>query len=378
MWRYIAVGLISVGLASCASTIQMEKKAETKKLIVGYLFEGNDIVNPDSIGLGMVTDVMYAFANIKGDTISEGFKNTGENLRILTEAKKKYKKLKVLISVGGWGWSGGFSDMCLTSESRAKFIGSVVRFIGRYNLDGIDIDWEYPGLPGAGNVHRPEDKQNFTSLLAGLRIALDQLGMKTGKYYLITAAAGAFDQYLEHTDMAIDSKYLDFLNLMTYDFSVPGADSLAGLNAPLFTNPRDPYNNSDDAAVQAFEAAGVPPSKIVLGVPFYGRAWHVDSSAFNGLYEPGKPPATRMNTTYSGLVENYINKNGFVRHWDSTSCAPYLFNRDSDTFVSYDDPRSLRDKCDYIKARELGGVMFWSFKSDYESTLLRTLYEKLR
>ncbi len=378
MWRYIAAGLVSILLASCAGTNRLEKNTQAEKLIVGYLFEGNDIVKPDSLGLGMVTDVIYAFANIQGDTITDGFKSTAENLALLNEEKRRYPDLKILISVGGWGWSGGFSDMCMTSESRAKFIESAIRFIRRNNLDGLDIDWEYPGLPGAGNVHRPEDKENFTAFLAEMRMALDRLGMETGKYYLLTAAAGAFDQYLVHTDLAVDSKYLDFVNLMTYDFSVPGADSLAGFNSPLFTNPMDPYHNSDDAAVQAFVAAGVPPSKIVLGVPFYGRAWHVDSSAFNGRYQPGGLPATRMNTTYSGLVANYIDKSGYVRYWDSTSCVPYLFNRDSDIFITYDDPQSLRDKCDYIKARELGGVMFWSFKSDDRSALLKTLYEGLK
>lgn len=378
MWRYITAGLLGVFLASCAGTIRLGQEPGAEKYIVGYLFQGNSIVNPDSLDLGMVTDVNYAFANIEGDTIIDGFKNDTQNFRILNEAKRKYPNLKILISVGGWSWSGAFSDMCLTKESRAKFIESAIRFIQKNNLDGIDIDWEYPGLPGAGNVNRPEDKQNFTSLLAELRVALDRLGVKTGKYYLLTIAAGASNNYLAHTEMGVDAKYLDFINLMTYDTSVPGADSLAGHNAPLFSNPRDPDHKSADAAVEAFEAAGVPPSKIVLGVPFYGHVWHVDSSAFNGLYEPGGPTKTWVNASYRNLVERFINKNGFVSYWDSTSCVPYLFNRDSDTFVSYDNPQSLRDKCNYIKARELRGVMFWSFKSDYRSTLLRTLYEELK
>lgn len=378
MLRIITAGLISVLVASCAGTIQFEKKAPAAKYIVGYLFQGNSIVNPDSLDLGMVTDVNYAFANIKGDTITEGFKNDAQNFRILNEAKQKYPRLRILISVGGWSWSGGFSDMCLTKESRTKFIESAIRFIQKYNLDGIDIDWEYPGLPGAGNIHRPEDKQNFTSLLAELRVALDQLGTKTGKYYMLTIAAGASNNYLAHTEMGVDVKYLDFINLMTYDMSVPGGDSLAGHNAPLFANPRDPDHKSADAAVEAFEAAGVPPSKIVMGVPFYGHVWHADSSAFNGLYEPGGPTKKWINASYKNLVVNYIDKNGFVRYWDSTSCVPYLFNRDSDTFVTYDNPRSLRDKCNYIRARELRGVMFWSFNSDYKSTLLRTLYKEMR
>ncbi len=378
MWRIVVVGLISVVLASCGTSIQLAREGATQKYVVGYLFQGDSLVHPDSLDLGKVTDVNYAFAKIEGDTIVEGFKNDTSNFRILNKQKRKYPNLKILISVGGWTWSGAFSDMCLTNRSRTKFIRSAVRFIREEDLDGIDIDWEYPGLPGAGNVYRPEDKQNFTSFLAELRDSLDQLGLKTGKYYLVTLAAGAFDQYLTHTELEQDVKYLDFINLMTYDMCVPGMDKLAGHNAPLFANPRDPQHRSVDAAVEKFEAAGVPPSKIVLGVPFYGHAWHVDSTAFNGLYEPGGPTGRPVNASYKNLVANYINKNGFVRYWDSTSCAPYLFNRDSDIFISYDDPQSLRDKCDYVKARELRGVMFWSFKSDYASTLLRTLYDELK
>ncbi len=272
MRSVIAVSLLSVFLASCAITPELTGKAESKECIVGYLFQGDSLVNPDSLHLGMVTDLMYAFANIKGDTITEGFKNDAENFRILDDARRKYPNLKILISVGGWEWSGGFSNMCLTSESRGKFIGSAVRFIQKYNLDGIDIDWEYPGLPGAGNVHRPEDRRNFTDLLGELRMALDSLGMKNGRHYLITIAAGAFENYLKHTDLAEDVHYLDFINLMTYEMSSPAGDSLTGHNAPLFANPRDPRSNSDDKAVEEFIAAGVPPSKIVLGVQTGPRA----------------------------------------------------------------------------------------------------------
>lgn len=378
MRSVIAVSLLSVFLASCASTPELTGKAESKECIVGYLFQGDSLVNPDSLHLGMVTDLMYAFANIKGDTITEGFKNDAENFRILDDARRKYPNLKILISVGGWEWSGGFSNMCLTSESRGKFIGSAVRFIQKYNLDGIDIDWEYPGLPGSGNVHRPEDRRNFTDLLGELRMALDSLGMKNGRHYLITIAAGAFENYLKHTDLAEDVHYLDFINLMTYEMSSPAGDSLTGHNAPLFANPRDPRSNSDDKAVEEFIAAGVPPSKIVLGVPFYGHAWHVDSTAFNGLYEPGGPTRNPINASYNNLVSNYINKNGYVRYWDSTSCVPYLFNKSDSIFISYDDPQSLRDKCLFLQARGLRGVMFWSFKSDYRSTLLRALHDELK
>jgi len=89
------------------------------------------------------------------------------NLQALTALRESYPHLKVMISVGGWTWSGGFSDMALTKASRKTFIDSAIAFLNQHKLDGIDLDWEYPGLPGAGNTHRPEDKKNFTRLLMG-------------------------------------------------------------------------------------------------------------------------------------------------------------------------------------------------------------------
>jgi chitinase len=311
--------------------------------------------------------------------IEQGFKNDIENFKILNQTRKRNPYLKILISVGGWTWSGGFSDMCLTKESRGKFIRSAISFISENNLDGVDIDWEYPGLPGNNNTHRPEDKENFTSLLKEMRNALDELGANSGKHYLLTAATGASDNYLANTEMGLDQRYVDFFNLMTYDFSVPGADSLAGHNAPLFTNPRDPNHSSADAIVQKYIEAGVSPDKIVLGVPFYGHVWQVDSTVYHGLYEPGGVPKTRIRGSFANIENNLLDRNGFVRYWDSTSCAPYIFNDSSRIFITYDDVESLRDKCNYIKAHELKGAMFWSYSPNYyQLRLLHTLYDGLK
>ncbi len=325
-----------------------------------------------------LTHIIYAFANIKDGVVEQGFKNEIENFKILNQAKERNPNLKILISVGGWTWSGGFSDMCLTKESREKFINSAVSFLEKNNLDGIDIDWEFPGLPGYGNVHRPEDKENFTLLLKEMRSALNEAGIKNNKHYLLTIASGAFKNYLAHTEMGKDQKYLDFVNLMTYDFCEPDADSIAGHNAPLFTNPRDPNHNSDDAVVQEYIEAGVPPQKIVLGVPFYGHVWKVTSSEHHGLYEPGGQAKKRIWGSFKNIEQNLLNKNGFVRYWDSTSCVPYLFNKDEKIFITYDDEESLRDKCDYINARGLKGAMFWEYKSDYKNMLLKTLFNRLK
>ncbi len=378
MWRTVVATILSILVLSCAGPKLLKSNAEHGKYIVGYLFPGDSLLNGNDIAVEKLTHIIYAFANVKDGEIEQGFKNDIENFKILNQTKERNPYLKILISVGGWTWSDKFSDVCLTKESREKFINSVVAFIDKNNLDGVDIDWEFPGLVGNGNVHRPEDKENFTSLLEEMRSALNELGAKNNKYYLITAATGAFSDYLAHTEMAVDQRYLDFINLMTYDFCEPDADSTAGHNAPLFTNPRDPNHSSDDAVVQLYLNAGVSPQKIVLGVPFYGHVWQVTSSDSNGLYEPGGQTKMHIWASFKSLQMNYINKKGFVRYWDSISCVPYLFNKERKIFITYDDEQSLWDKCEYINARDLKGAMFWEYNSDYKSRLLQTLYEGLK
>ncbi len=374
MWRIFAVLILSSLIISCSESNSEKQKPE--KYIVGYLFPQDSLINGNDIAVEKLTHINYAFANIKDGKIAQGFKNDLENFKILNHAKERNPNLKILISVGGWTWSGGFSDMSLTKESRSKFINSAIEFIKVNNLDGIDIDWEFPNLIGYGNVHRPEDKENFTSLMKELRSALDELG-KNGRHYWLTAATSTFDDYFANTEIDKVQNYADFLNIMCYDFCEPETDSIAGHHTQLYTNPRDPNHTSSDAMVQRYIKLGVPPEKIVLGVAFYGHVWQVKSPDFNGLYEPGGQTKIRIRGSFKNLVQNYINKNGFVRYWDSTSCAPYLFNKDKKIFISYDDEESLKDKCEYINEHNLKGAMFWEYTSDYHSRLLNTLYNGL-
>jgi chitinase len=378
MLRKFIAAVLSVLLVSCTGSQLYKSDADKGKYIIGYLFPQDKLIVGDDIAVEKLTHINYAFADIRDGEIAQGFKNDVENFRILSQAKKRNPHLKILISVGGWTWSGRFSDMCLTKESRAKFINSGIQFIQKSNLDGIDIDWEFPGLVGYGNIHRPEDKENFTYFLQEMHSALEELGAKNSKHYLLTIATGAFDDYLANTEMDKVQKYVDFVNVMTYDFCEPDPDTIAGHHTPLYTNPRDPHLSSADAMIQKYIAAGVMPEKLVLGVAFYGRTWQVTSSDYHGLYEPGGPPKKRFRGSFNNLVPNLINKNGFVRYWDSTSYAPYLFNVNEKIFITYDDEESLKAKCQYINKYRLKGAMFWEYTSDYQSRLLQTLFDGLK
>ena len=170
---------------------------------------------------------------------------------------------------------------------------------------------------------------------------------------------------------------VDFVNLMTYDFREAGGDPLAGHHANLFANPSDPKQLSADRAVRDFLAAGVPPGKLVLGVPFYGRAWGDVAAKDGGLYQPGKPLSERLDTNYPSLA-GLAGRDGWVRRWDDVAQAAYLWNADKRVFVSYEDPESLRKKCRFILERRLGGVMFWEYTVDGTGELLGTLFTELR
>ena len=136
-----------------------------KAAIIGYVFPQERLLAPDEIDAAKLTHINYAFANVKDGRLVEGFARDAENLRVLTGLRARNPELRVLVSVGGWTWSKGFSDAALTAESRRRFCESAVAYVKRHDLDGLDVDWEYPGLPGDNNPYRPEDRANFTALM---------------------------------------------------------------------------------------------------------------------------------------------------------------------------------------------------------------------
>ena len=350
--------------------------AETPSpVITGYVFPQNGDLQPGQINPHLMTRINYAFALIQDGRMVPSAPGDAANLAQLVALRKQNPSLTVLISVGGWLGSGPFSDVALTSQSRRVFIDSVMAFLKLYDLDGLDVDWEYPGQPGAGNRFRAEDKQNFTRLLEELRARFTEESRKTHKRLFLTIAAGAFDDYLAQTEMAKVQRSLDAVNLMSYDYYEAGADALTGNHAPLFTDPDDPKKDSADAAVKAFEAAGVPPGKIILGVPFYGRMWGHVANVDHGLFQSGKA-IPNSYAPYSAISSTMLD-HGFARFWDAASQTPYLYSEEKQIFVSYEDPQSLAVKCGYVLSHKLGGVMFWSYFNDSSGELLRAIDQSL-
>jgi chitinase len=380
IWRtrfvfWLLLMFVCAGISSHAAP-----RKPSGPVVIAYVFPQSHVLQPGEIAAQKLTRINYAFANIQNGVIVNGLPTDPANFAALNALKQQNPSLTVLVSVGGWLWSDKFSDMALTEQSRKAFIDSVVVFITKYDLDGLDIDWEYPAEAGSTNNFRPEDKQNYTALLKELRHRFDQEEKKLHRQLYLSVATGSQTSFLEHTEMAEVQKYVDTVNLMAYDYYEPDDGSTTGHNAPLFTNPDDPKHVSADRSVREYEAAGVPDAKIVLGVPFYGHEWGQVPAQNHGLFQPGKPVpgafaryGNIVTSMLSPATSNTAQNQGFVRYWDSAASVPYLYNASAQIFVSYDDPQSIALKCKYVIDHHLGGVMFWDYAADPTGALLNTI-----
>jgi chitinase len=296
------------------------------------------------------------------------------NWNQLKQLKAKYPNIKVLISLGGWTWSRGFASAA-RPENRVAFVTSCINAYIRGNLpvtdgaggtgaaagvfDGIDIDWEYPNACGIA-CGGAEDRANFTGLLAEFRRQLNLV--RPG--LLLTIAPGAGVDKIAATDPGQYHQYLDFINVMTYDFH--GAfEPRTNHHSALFASPNDPstgnvkfYNSND--AIEAFLSRGVPAGKLNLGIGFYGRGWTNVPNVNNGLYQTG----SAAPGTYEAGIEDYKvlkNRPGTV-YTDANARATWKY--DGNTFWSYDTPALITEKMNYVKVQNLGGAFFWEFSGD--------------
>lgn len=358
--------------------------AQKKHVVNGYVGGFRGLVDVDAISMEKLTHINYAFVNVKDSmAFLTNLRTDSTNFRKLNERKRKVNPdLKILISIGGWSWSGNFSDAVLTPTSRKLFAKTSVDIVREYDLDGVDIDWEYPAMRGAeGNVYRPEDKQNFTLMFKELRAELDKLGKERGRHYELTAAVGGSKSFVDNTQMAEVGKILDYVFVMTYDYS--GRNGTVGHHTNPYSSEKDGSGSSVDQSITDFLAAGVPASKLAVGVGFYGKAWVAENAENNGMGQRRVHSAQNQGAAqgqgggYTKIKDTMIGQNGYKRFWDKRARAPYLFNKDTKVFVTYDDEKSVTEKIKYIKKHKLAGIFFWEYSSDPKEYLLNTIHKKL-
>jgi chitinase len=408
--------LLAVIQIACAGVAQA-----SSYLSVGYFNGGGDVTagpggDIDKLDVRQITHLNYSFGLIYNDEKDEtnpALKDASKlhqiwlspkvmsDLEKIPALRKQNPQLKVLLSVGGWG-ARGFSGAAATPENRTVFIRSVQDVIKRYGLDGIDLDWEYPVNGAWGLVASlPEDRANFTALLNELRAAL-------GKEKLLTIAVGAnVKSPTEWVDVKAIAPALDYINLMTYDM----AYGTQYFNANLYDSKTSPTVAAADKynvnfVVDNYIKAGLKPAQMNLGIGFYGRIpkratepgidWDKPDAAKNPVTQPyfgdsekalfmslGVDLTKDSYMKYNDIVSKMLNdpQKRFTENWDDDAHVPYLTVKSAEGkplfAVSYENPRSVAIKAEYIKAKGLGGAMFWEYGADDNNRLAKELAKDL-
>ncbi len=374
-WMTIAtVFIIIVGfLASCDQPRQETQKEELA--VMAYYVPPGHNYRPQDLPFDQLSHVIFSFTEVIDNEMKFVREESSEKLRLLVDQKENHPHVKMMIACGGWGGSGGFSEMANSIDTRQQFVESAVQFLLDYDLDGLDIDWEYPGMRGAGNPYIPEDKENFTALMKELREAMD----RTGKDLTLTFASAGWQRYYDHVELVEVMKYADYMNVMTYDLVGGGSPYTAHHtnlgwikpehveNTPAFEMMEErgrPFvPRSAGKIIDFCIGQGVDPAQIVIGAAFYGRAWQGVPPQNNGLYQKNEGVWIGW-APYSDIREKYEGKNGFKRHWDEVAKAPYLYNPQDSVFISYEDTMSVKLKTQYAENTGLGGIMFWQLRLD--------------
>ncbi len=275
---------------------------------------------------------------------------------------------KVLPSIGGWTLSNNFPSIAATPSKRTLFAHSCCDLIRTYQFDGIDIDWEYPGYtPNSGTMN---DKQNYSVFLQEVRDSLTALGIQDNKNYMLTICVGASQQNMLNIEWNTIVNTVDIINLMSYDF-FGSWDAVANHNAPLFKPLQgDATFNIDSAVTYLLNHYQVPSNKLAAGLAFYGRS--AKTSTAPALFAPitGVDNITFGNDDGTPLYYNIVaSQNLFTRHWDANAQVPYLLGNGAlHTFVSFDDKESIALKANYVKNKNLRGVIIWEITGDYMET----------
>lgn len=288
------------------------------------------------------------------DSAYEKGKNLYGSLKQLYILKKKNRHLKSLISIGGFTFSKSFPGAASDNTTRAKFASDTVSFVKDLGFDGVDIDWEYP----------TDDIQaaNFVLLLAEVRKKLDEYAEKytPGYHYLLTVACPAGEANYRKLHLSAMDPYIDNWNLMAYDYSGSWSKN-ASHSANLYPSSSKPYTTpiNTHKVISDYVSAGVPASKITMGIPLYGRSFQGTAglgqkftSVGNGSWEPGI-------WDYKALPQ--VNSNSYT---DDEAIASYSYTVSSQTLISYDDVEIVKKKTDYILSKNLAGAMFWESSGD--------------
>ena len=349
MNRFILI--LSILIISCTN------KTDFKPQVIAYY--AGDEKSIDEFNLKGVDQIIYSFLHLKGNKLAIDNEKDSVTLLNIVNQKNKYPDLKVLVSLGGWGGCETCSDVFSTKEGREEFAISTAEIIESYDADGIDLDWEYPGISGyPGHKYQIQDKGNFTDLVILLRKYMD-------KDDILSFAAGASDRFFKNSvDWKKVMPLVNNVNLMTYDFYGSGSKNTGhhtALGSKDF-NGRSAYKSINDLI-----NLGVDPKQIFIGGAFYIKTFKNVDNLENGLYQNAD-----WNRSYNQINFEEVKSN-FNFYWDDLAQAPYAYDSINKVFATFDNKESIKLKSQFAIENKLGGIMFWQLMNDKKHDVLLKL-----
>ncbi|GAC1474168.1 MAG: glycoside hydrolase family 18 protein [Isosphaeraceae bacterium] len=335
----LLAGLSLLGNPGAASDV------ETSKVFVGYVYG-----TPRDLNFRLYTHLCHAFLTADGEGKIRG--TEGVPSRDLTSAAH-VAGVRVLLSLGGWGWDAQFASIVSKPEDEERYIASVMEVIQNFDYDGIDIDWEYPDTQA--------EVAGFERLCRQFRNKLDTLGKTKGRPMLLTMAASSNPGTLKWLDTKQLLASMDWINVMTYDFAGDWTDE-AGHHSPLFPRSKPPGNDRSTATTMSYllEKRGLPADRLAVGIPLYGRAFAVSEpyASTKGTKKTRLPKGDYAN------LHRLLQEGGWTRRWDDETKNPWLIARDRSAVIGYDDPESVAEKTDWAMSKGFRGVFFWQVAED--------------
>lgn len=344
--------------------IQFEEVANP---VAGYFYNTN-IRNQTETFLENF-DILYcAFAYVNADGSVEMRPSMAGCTALLSQVQELRKHgIRCVISIAGG--KENFSKACYSNMT--KVVNGIVNLIREYNLDGVDIDWEYPDTS--------QDTKNFTQLVTQLRQKLDTLADGNGSSYLVTAAIPGNNAY-SNFELSKLNEVLDYVNIMSYDMHSAGRTTHL---CPLFSGSDGGMYNIKEG-VAKFVAAGLDKNKIIIGSAYYGKSYTITGTVASNAKYPGLNVAGSLyglqydsgTITYQYISDYILTDSDYERYWDDGAKVPYLYNAKKKIFITYEDEESLIAKVEYAYQEGLG-IMFWEYGYDKNNILTDAICNRM-
>ncbi|KAJ8731127.1 hypothetical protein PYW07_004291 [Mythimna separata] len=393
-WLSLLLAVIALGSTASAS----EPRVVCYYTNWSVYRPGTARFNPQNINPYLCTHLVYAFGGFTKDNTFKPFDKYQDiekgGYAKFTGLKTYNKNLKTMLAIGGWNeGSTRFSPMVGSRERRKEFVRNAIKFLRQNRFDGLDLDWEYPAFRDGG---KPKDRENYAKLVKELREEFDRESEKTGKpRLLLTMAVPAGIEYIQKGfDVKTLNRYLDWMNLLSYDYH-SAFEPAVNHHAPLYPleEPNEYSVDNElniDYTIKFYIESGADPSKLVLGIPTYGRSYTLFNPDAVEIGSPADGPGEQGDATrekgylaYYEICESLKPKQKkrqaseedseeysdeeeeeewTVMHPNPDAMGPVAYK--GNQWVGYDDVDIVRKKAEYVAENGLGGIMFWSIDND--------------